>query len=190
MRDNGFFSHRARSICSRPFFLVLLLMILAGCRTSEPPLTPAAAAFKKEVQECLDRLCAGVTGGVVKGDVAAINETLKRLEPDALKLCRMCPFRIGVLDKNGVTVTVYPFKAEAMGNFSSYEAVAQTLKNHQINQQRLFLQDGSQIYVVCVPLLKEGNVAGILILSLDAKEAKSRWGLTEEDFRTIDFNKK
>ncbi len=169
-------------------FLPLFLMILSGCRAAEPPLSPAAAAFKKEVQECLDRLCHGVVDALVKRDVAAINETLKHLEPDTMKLCRMCPFRIGVLDKNGITVTVYPFKADAMGNFSSYEAVAQTVNNHKISQQRLFLQDGAQIYIICVPLLKEGNLAGILVLSLDAKEAKSRWGLTEEDFKVIDFN--
>ena len=65
----------------------------------------------------------------------------------------MCPFRIGILDKNGETLTVYPFKVESMGNFSNYEVVAQTLKDHQINQQRLYLQDGSQIYLICVPLL-------------------------------------
>lgn len=38
---------------------------------------------------------------MVKGDAPALNETLKHLEPDALKLCRMCPFRIAILDLSG-----------------------------------------------------------------------------------------
>jgi hypothetical protein len=187
MRDQDFI-RRIRPLRGWPIFLLLLLMVLSGCPASEPPLSPAAAAFKKEVQECLDRLCQGVVGAIVKGDVAAINETLKHLEPEALKLCRMCPFRIGILDKNGDTLTVYPFKAESVGNFSSYEVVVQTLKNHKINQQRFFLQDGSQMYIICVPLLQGENLVGIMALSLNAEDAKNRWGLNEKEFLAIDFN--
>jgi hypothetical protein len=170
--------------------VLLLLAVLIGCQAKEPPSNPAVAAFKKEIRDCLDRLCQGVIAGLVKSDVTAINETLKRLEPETLKLCRMCPFRIGILDRNGDTVTVYPFKVEAMGNFSSYEAVAQTLKNRKINQQRLFLQDGSQMYIICVPLLQGQKPVGILALSLSAKDAQDRWGLSEKDFLAIDFNRK
>ncbi len=187
MRDR-YFVRDTRPLKGWAILLLLLLLVLSGCQAKEPPLSPAAAAFKKEVQECLDRLCQGVIGALIKKDVAALNETLKKIEPEALKLCRMCPFRIGILDQHGDTVTVYPFKAEAMGNFSSYEAVAQTLKNRKINQQRLFLQDGSQMYLICVPLLQGENLVGIMALSLSAKDAQDRWGLSEKDFLTIDFN--
>ncbi len=187
MRDYDF-AGKLRPFRGWPILLLLLLMVLGGCQASEPPLTPAAAAFKKEVQECLDRLCQGVVGAIVKGDVAALNETLKHIEPEALKLCRMCPFRIGILDKTGETVTVYPFKAEAMANFSNYEAVVQTLKDRKVNQQRLFLQDGSQIYIICVPLLQGENLVGIMVLSLSAEDAKKKWGLSETDFLAINFN--
>ncbi len=169
-------------------FMLLLLLSLGGCQAKEPPLSPAATAYKKEVQECLDRLCQGVLAALVKGDVAKINETLKHIEPQALKLCRMCPFRLAVLNRQGVTVTIFPFKAEALGNFSTYESVAQTLKNHKINQQRLFLQDGSEIYVICAPLMQGENLAGILVMSLSAKDAQDRWDLSEMDFLAINFN--
>ena len=187
MGDQDFIS-KIRLLKGWPIFLLLLLMVLSGCPTAEPPLSPAATAFKKEVQECLDRLCQGVVGGIVKGDVAGINEALKRLEPETLKLCRMCPFRIGVLDKNGETMTVYPFKAEAMGYYAKYEGVAQTLKNRQINQQRLYLQDGSQIYLIFIPLLHDQDLVGIIVLSLSAKDAHDRWGMTEKEFLDINFN--
>ncbi len=127
---------------------------------------------------------------MAKGDVAAINEALKQIEPDALKLCRMCPFRLAVLNRKGDTVTVYPYNKQAMGNFASYETVAKTLKNRKIYQKRLFLQDGTEIYVICVPLLRGESLQGVLIMSLGAEEAKSRWGLTEQDFTAIDFNQK
>jgi hypothetical protein len=75
-----------------------------------------------------------------------------------------------------------------MGNFSSYAVVAQTLKNQQINQQQLYLQDGSQIYVICIPLSQNRNLVGIMVLSLSAKDAQDRWGLTAKDFLDINFN--
>lgn len=177
-----------QQIAPKFILLLLLLALLGGCQAKESPLSPAAVAFKKEIHDCLDRLCQGLVGSILKADVEALNETLKKVEPEALKLCRMCPFRIGVLDKNGETLTVYPYKVEAMGNFSSYEMVTQTLKNHQINQQRLYLQDGSQIYLICIPLLHDRNLVGIMVLSLSAKDAHDRWGLTEKEFMDINFN--
>ena len=176
------------SLWSYPVLVLLLLMVFGGCQAKEPPLSPAAACFKKEVQECLDRLCHGLLEQILKKDIAGLNETLKLIEPQALKLCRMCPFRIGVLDKTGDTLTVYPYKPEAMANFSKYEVVVQTLKNKKINQQRFFLQDGSQMYIICVPLFQEKELVGIMALSLSAEDAKSRYGLTEADFLAIDFN--
>jgi hypothetical protein len=189
MKDR-YFVRTPRPLRAWAIFLLLLLPVLTGCQAKEPPLSPAAAAFKKEVQDCLDRLCQGVIGALVRKDVPAINEALKQIEPQTLKLCRMCPFRIGILDRHGETVTVYPFKAEAMGDFSAYESVAQTLKNHKINQQRLFLQDGAQMYLICVPLLQGENLVGILALSLSAKDAQDRWELSEKDFLAINFNSK
>ena len=184
------FPGRTRPSRAWPLLLLLLLGLLGGCQAKEPPLSPAAAAFKKEVQDCLDRLCRGLVGLILKRDVDALNETLKRVEPEAIKLCRMCPFRIGILDKNGETLTVYPFKIEAMGNFANYEGVARTLKNRRINQQRLYLQDGSQIYLILIPLLRDKDLVGIMVLSLSAKDAHDRWDLKEKEFMQINFNLK
>ena len=75
-----------------------------------------------------------------------------------------------------------------MGNYANYEGVTQTLKNHQINQQRLYLQDGSQIYLIFIPLLHDKDLVGIMVLSLSAKDAHDRWGLTEKEFMDINFN--
>ena len=187
MRDQDFVS-KNQLLKGWPIFLLLLLMVLSGCQAKEPPLSPAAASFKKEVQDCLDRLCQGLAGSILKADVDALNETLKKVEPEAIKLCRMCPFRIAILDKNGETLTVYPYKVEAMGYYANYEGVAQTLKNRQINQQKLYLQDGSQIYLIFLPLLHDKDLVGIMVLSLSAKDAHDRWGLTEKEFLDINFN--
>ncbi|HEY9072763.1 MAG TPA: hypothetical protein VIN67_01415 [Desulfobaccales bacterium] len=184
------FTGRRRPFRSSFVLVLLCVMVLGGCQTGEPPLTPAAASFKKEVQDCLNRLSQGLAESIVKKDVPALNETLKQIEPDALKLCRMCPFRIGILDKTGNALTVYPYKPEAVGNFSNYDVVVRTMKNQKINQQRFYLQDGSQMYIICVPLFQGDDLVGIMALSLSAADAKSRWGLSEKEFLAIDFNRK
>ena len=189
MRDHNF-ARRSRPLRSSFVLVLLCLLVLGGCQAGEPPLTPAAASFKKEVQDCLNRLSQGLAAAMVKRDVPALNETLKHLEPDTLKLCRMCPFRIGILDQTGNTLTVYPYKPEAIGDFSNYEVVVRTLKNRQIHQQRFYLQDGSQMYIICVPLFQGENLQGIMALSLSAADAKSHWGLSEQEFMAIDFNRK
>jgi hypothetical protein len=171
-------------------WLLLALLIFGGCQAKEPPLSPAAKSFKKEIRDCLQRLSPELATPLIKRDVAALNEVLARVEPEASKLCRMCPFRMGVLDKAGETLTVHPYKADAVGNFSNYEVVIKTLKDQQINQQRLFLQDGSQVFIVCDPIKQGSELVGILVLSMSAQEAKQRWGITEAEFLSLDFNQK
>lgn len=168
---------------------ILLLGLNCGCQGKEPPLSPAAASFKQEIKECLGRLVQPLMEPVLQRDTAAINETLKKTEPEAIKLCRMCPFRMGVMDKDGGTLAVYPPQKDAHLDFHNYEVVKQALKNRKIAQQRLFLQDGSSLYVICVPLLKEKQVIGMLAIVLSSTEARNRWGLTEQEFLALDFNR-
>jgi hypothetical protein len=183
--------HQKMPKFNRHWFILplLLLGLICGCQAKEPPLSPAAASFKKEVKECLGRLVKPLMEPILKRDTAAINETLKKTEPDAIKLCRMCPFRMGVMDQNGETLAIYPPKKDAYLDFYNYEVVQQALKHRKIAQQRLFLQDGSGLYVICVPLLQEDRVMGLLAVALSASDAKKRWGLTEKEFMTLDFNR-
>jgi hypothetical protein len=186
---NGFLTHRLRSLSRGAVGLLVLALLFPACQAKEPPLSPAAASFKKEVKDCLDRLSAPLIEPVLKRDQAGMNEALKKTEPEAVKLCRMCPFRIAVLDQTGHALTVYPFKAEAVADFSNYELVQQIMKTRVVCQKQLFLQDGSKIYIICAPLKRQDELVGILAISLNADEAKNRWGLTEQEFQTIDFNR-
>lgn len=187
--DSGYESKKSRSPGLWVVLGLVLLPWLFGCQAKEPPLSPAAAAFKKEVKDCLDRLTPGLAEPLAQADVGAINTTLSKVEPEAIKLCRMCPFRLGVLNKNGETVTVYPFKQDSMADFSSYNMVKETLKSGKIAQQRFFLQDGSELYIICAPIHRQGAVIGILALGLDEAEARKRWGVTEPEFLSLDFNR-
>jgi hypothetical protein len=170
-------------------FFLLLLGCVPGCGAKEPPLSPAAAAFKKEIRECIAMLAVPLTERVMKRDIPAIQVCLAQIEPEVIKLCRRCPFRLGVLDREGNTLAVHPPKKTGDLDFYRYDVVQQALKEHRITRQRLFLQDGSKLYVVCAPLLQEQKTVGILAVALSADEARTRWGLTEEEFLVIDFNR-
>ncbi len=172
-------------LLNRPFLIILL--ICCACSAKEPPLSPAAANFKQEVKDCITRLVAPLAGVVAKQDVPAINNTLANAEP-AIKLSRMCPFQIGVMYQVGDIVARCPEKKEGAFNFSGYGLFEQVWKSHRTSQERFFLQDGSEIYIIAVPLLHEGQMVGLLGLALDAAEALHRWGLTDKEFLTLDFN--
>ncbi|MFZ0050859.1 MAG: hypothetical protein WAK96_03725 [Desulfobaccales bacterium] len=150
-------------------------------------MSPGAASFKQEVKDCIARLAAPLAAVVARQDAPAINKTLAMAEP-SIKLCRMCPFQMGVLDQHGDILARYPQKKEGTFNFSGYGLFDQVLKSHRTSQQRFFLQDGSEIYIIFVPLLHEGQMVGLLGLALDAAEALHRWGLTDKEFLALDFN--
>jgi hypothetical protein len=167
--------------------LACLAILLCGCQAPEPPLSPGAATFKKEVKNCITTLAVPLVEPVYRRDVAAITATLEKMEPKTLKLCRMCPFRIAVMNQLGETLAVHPPKDKG-GNFSSYELVIKAINSKQVQQQRFFLQDGSQLYIICTPLIRQDQVVGLLAIAINSEEAHKRWGLTGKEFLALNFN--
>ncbi len=160
---------------------------LAGCQAKEPPLTPAAAAFKKEVKGSIDRLSKALLEPVRKGDQEAITQALKQHTPETIKMCRMCPFVVAVLGLDGAVLAVYPEKRHDK-YYSDYKAVQQALKDCQICQSRFFLPDGSQLYVICAPLTLGVHQQGLIVLTAHSDEVKKRYNISEKEFFAIDFN--
>ena len=80
-----------------PVLLILGAVILVfGCQAREVPLNPGIAAFKQELKSCLDSLGVTLMEPVAKKDLVRIKVALENIESPAVKLCRMCPFEIGV----------------------------------------------------------------------------------------------
>jgi GAF domain-containing protein len=181
-----------RDFSSRTYLWVAAVgvaVLFGGCQASKPPLSPAAAAFKKEVRQCIQEFSAAVMEPVARNDVAAISAGLEKVEPQALKLCRMCPFRIAVLNQHGEALAVHPPNLERKRtNFSNYDLVIKTINSKKIQQQRFFLQNGTQLFIICVPLIRQDKVIGLLAIAIDSAEAQQRWGLTGKEFLALDFN--
>jgi hypothetical protein len=173
------------------FWLVLVVaaILFCGCQAKPAPLSPAAATFKHEIKTCLANLSTALMEPVANKDVAAINAALSKIESPAVKLCSLCPFQIGVMNRSGEGLAAYPPKSSNNGkNYSRYELIGKAIKSKKIQQQRFFLQDGSGLYIICAPLVREGNVIGLVAIAVNSEDATKRWGLTEKDFLALDFN--
>jgi C4-dicarboxylate-specific signal transduction histidine kinase len=165
------------------------VILLFGCQAPEPPRNPGIASFKQELKNCFDSLGVTLMEPVARKDVAAIRAALEKVESPAAKLCRMCPFEIGVLNPAGETLAAYPLKGDGKAqNFSTYELVKKAISSKKIQQQALFLADGSKLYLVCAPIVRQDALIGLVAIAVSSEDAQKRWGLNEKEFLAIDFN--
>ena len=172
-----------------PVILASAVILLFGCQAREAPLSPGAASFKQEIKTCFTNLTATLIEPVATKDVAGIKAALEQVESPAAKLCRLCPFEIGVLNPVGVTMASYPGKGEVKtDNFSNYEVVIKAIKTQKIQKQQLFLQDGAKLYLICAPLLRDNTLIGLVAIAVSSEDAKKRWGIDEKEFLGLDFN--
>lgn len=164
-------------------------MLFFGCQAREAPLNPGIATFKQELKSCLDSLSTSLEEPVARKDLAGITAALANVESPAVKLCRLCPFEIGVLNPVGEIMAAYPVKGAGKAkDFSSYELVKKAISSKRIQQQGLFLPDGSKLYLVCAPLVRKDVLIGLVAIAISSEDAKQRWNLTEKEFMALDFN--
>jgi len=174
---------------SRVLALVVAATLLSGCQAKPPPLSPAAASFKQEITTCLTNLSAGLMEPVAKKDMAAINAALEKAESPAVKLCRLCPFQVGVLSPLGEVLATYPPRSgNGTKNYSNYDLITKAIHSKKIQQQKFFLQNGSELYIICAPLVRENKVIGLIAIAINSKEAEKRWGFQANEFLGLDFN--
>ena len=179
---------KSRAFCGS--LLVAAALLFCGCQAKQPTLSPEAAHFKHDIKTCLDNLSATLREPVAQKDVAAINAALEKVESPAVKLCRLCPFRIGVLDKFGEALAVYPPQPNRYQgkNYSGYKLISEALKSKRIQQQRFYLQNGSELFIICAPLLQQDNVIGLVAIAVNSVEAAKKWGISDKQFLALDFN--
>ena len=172
-----------------PVLIVAAVILLFGCQAREAPLSPGAASFKQEVKSCLNNLSASLIEPVAKNDLAGMKAALEKAESPAVKLCRLCPFEIGVLNPSAETLVSYPPKGDDKPkNYSNYELVIKAINSKKIQQQQLFLPSGAKLFLVCAPLIREDTLIGLVAIAINSEEAKKKWGLKEKEFLALDFN--
>ncbi len=177
-----------RMAASVTFFL-FTLCILCGCGPREPKLSKAAQAFKKEIKGGWEKLAPALAEPVAQADKGAIQAALRDMYTKAEQTGQPLPFKVAVLDRNGIMLTSYP---EEVGGpykrFADYQIFKEALEKGKITQGKLYLPGGDKIYVLGFPLVSQGKIIGFLATSFASKELKEKWGIPETEFLAIDFN--
>jgi hypothetical protein len=181
-------SHCLRERTPCLVFLILLLALgLAGCKAPAPPLSPGAAAFKKDVQDILARLAPALAGPLARNDAKAAEQAILSLYPTAGQEQADFPFRLGAMSKEGVLLAALP--VQAIGDdFIKYQGVQEILTTRRLNKKRLYAPDGAPVYFVLAPVMVQDNIVGLVGLRVTAAQALKKWGITEPEFQAMDLN--
>ncbi len=173
-----------------PVILATTALLLIGCQAREAPLSPGAATFKQEMKSFFENLAKTLEEPVANKDLVGITAALEKAESPAANLCRLCPFEMVLLNPSGETLASYPVKGDGKAqNFSNYDVVKKASTRKKVGQQLSFLQYGSEVYIVCAPLIRENILIGLIVVAINAEDAKQRWDLKEKEFLALDFNK-
>lgn len=74
-------------------------------------------------------------------------------------------------------------------DFSRYRFVKNAFKQKKILQDRLYLQDRSELWIVCVPLVRQKDIVGAIVLGFNPIEVQKDYGLNTKQFLALDLNK-
>lgn len=167
---------------------MVFVLILAGCAAKEPPLSPGAAAFKKEVRGIIAKLTPALAGPLSTNDAQAAQAAIMSLYPSAGQDKDDFPYRLGALTKEGILLASLPPVKTIGADFIHYQLVQDTLDNRRINKKRLYAPDGASVYIILAPVEVKGNCVGLVVLRVTAAQALKKWGITEKEFQEMDLN--
>ena len=162
--------------------LLVALALGSSCQEAKPPPSPKAAAFAKEVQAVIDRVAPPLTDPAAHKDRTAVQKALKKAFSLCAEACEGLFYNVLILDQQGVLTAVYP-PAEAKSlQFAGYKAVQKAFAEKKPNQAILYQPDGTPIYIVFVPLIREDKVTGLLALGFEGNLVREKRGLGTEEF--------
>jgi hypothetical protein len=169
-------------------FLVLLALAWApGCQQKKPPLSSEAAAFVKEVQAAIDRIGPPLAGPVARKDSPAVQKTLVKAFSLCAEACEGMFYNVFILDQEGILTAVYPPAEVKALQYSNYTAVKKAFAAKKPNQSILYQPDGTPTYIIYVPLMENGQVAGILALGFAGNQVRDKRGVGEKEFLSLEF---
>lgn len=146
--------------------------------------------LKDEVRTTIKKLSSSLIIPVSKNDINTIETTVNEIFLEADKKGAPIRFEIRVFDKDGIAVaggySVGAFKGE---DFSRYKFMRKAFKKRKIVQERLYLQNHSELLIVCSPLVEQKKVVGAIVFGFDPTQVKKDYGLNTEQFLALDFNK-
>lgn len=167
--------------------LLLALAVGAGCQEAKPPLSPKAAAFQKEIQAVVNRIAPPLAEPVARKDMKAVQKELVKVFSLCADQCKGIFYNVFILDRNGVLAAVYPPAEVKRFQFSNYKAVQKAFAEKKPTQTVLYQPDGTLTYIICLPLIYQGQVAGILALGFEGENVQNVRGVSQEEFLRLNF---
>ena len=148
------------------------------------------SSFVERVKGTVKTLSVSLMDPVSRNNVADVQAKIDKIISEDEKEGNPVRFGIGILDKSGVAVAGrYVVGTFRKDDFSKYQFVKKVFKKKKIIQDRLYFQDRSELWIVCVPLVAEKNVIGAVVLGFNPVELKKDFGLNAEQFLALDLNK-
>jgi hypothetical protein len=178
---------------SKKIYLGISVLLLAalvwgpGCQQQKPPLSPKAAVFVKEVQAAINRIGPPLAGPVARKDGPAVQKALVKAFSVCADACEGMFYNVFILDQNGVLTAVYPPAEVKELQFSNYTAVKKAFAEKKPGQTILYQPNGTPTYIICVPLVEKGMVAGILALGFEGNQVREKRGVGEKEFLSLEF---
>jgi hypothetical protein len=168
----------------------LVLIQLSTLVTQEACANQSISSFTEKVKSAIKVLSVSLMDPVSNNNIGEIQTKIGKIISDAEKEGKPIRFGIGVLDRNGVAVAGrYVVGTFRKDDFSSYQFVEKAFKQKKIIQDRLYFQDRSELWIVCVPLVQKKNVLGAVVLGFNPTEVIKDYGLNTKQFLALDLSK-
>jgi len=168
--------------------LAFILAFASGCRPSEPSLSPAALSLKTRVQTSLDLYIPELAENLHKKRRKKIKTILDSFYAQLNGPGASCPFSLALLDSHGVNITSRTTESfSGNQNYGNYKVVARVLQKKRSFSSSLYLQGGGKVYIICVPLIDDKKLKGVIVIGIDS-EFMRQSGITESQFMSMDFN--
>jgi hypothetical protein len=168
----------------------LVLMQLSTLATQEACANESISSFTKKVKSAIKILSVSLTDPVSENNIGELQNKIDKIISDAEKEGKPIQFGIGILDRNGAAIAGrYVVGTFRKDDFSRYQYVKKAFKQKKIVQDRLYFQDRSELWIVCVPLVQQKEIVGAVVLGFNPMEVKKDYGLTIKEFLALDLNK-
>jgi len=170
--------------------LAIILAFASGCRPSAPSPSPAALSLKTRIQANLDLFIPELSESLLNKKSKKTKTILDIFYSEFNGPGGSSPFSLALLDGHGVTITSRTQNSlSGSQNYGNYQVVSNVLQKKRAYTSSLYLQGGGKVHIICVPLLSGEELTGVIFIGIDS-EYMRQTGITESQFRSLDFNSK